>query len=438
MMSWVSILYPSYRLHIDTMDNKLIAVGIVAVLLVAGIGGAVLLAQSGNKSSDGPMYEFEGKWNLQYMESVSLVDENDEPYHDANDCVIESRTFSPTIDPCVLEILEASDHAFSGRIHGMDIGGTFNGVHFTYQVLNADDHKHYYLVEGVVKEKHLSVSTFKYGVVGERHQMCGVAYSFFVRDGEDSISPRIDWANYHFPKDMMEHVYSVRHIDTYFEEGSVPGPQGTKGKEGMEYVKSDTMITLFNLTYDKMTGMGLLALVSLGVGSNGNAYGATAGHFNLMGGNVTFVGSSFMSTGKLLLNLNCSYHSNTLQFMELVYNVPYFKGAPLQPTFLQKEYVGTMTVYNKEGEPTTNDIDMVFQQYDRTVYGKDVVGTDTAILFGKINGRVLDIAMRGNNLIGHYEGHVHDDGTIHLSGKVASPGSGFIGFVVIELNPKEA
>lgn len=419
------------------MNSKTVAIGVVAVLVIAAVGGIVFFTQQGDKDSS-TGHELKGKWNLTYIEVAELVDHTtNKPFLNAKDCKIVSHTINPKIEKVTLDIQEMGKHVMVGKFRDHDISGSFNGMRFEFQV---SDNGHHYILKGINKGDHISLSAYKYGVyndgTNEQHLICGVSYMMFIPEGKDPVSYRSDWVNTHVLT-RSEHVKTVIHSYTDF--------QGEKDGMGhyidveVSYVKCNSLVTLFNITTDDEV-TGVQAMVSLGTSSGGIAHAYIAGNNRdgVTDSITAFMGDADMANGKIVFTHHVRHAMLTgPSFVVMEYNVPYYDGAAPVPRFIEKNYEGTVREWTSRTDSVDKPVTRSFRTYNNVLYSETVIDGKSYIWFGEIRAGKLDITILGPNEFGRLNGFVDDDGNIHLFGKTFDK-EGVHAFLDFDLHPVKA
>lgn len=391
------------------MKNKAIVVGIVAVLVIAAVGGTMFIMKS---QADTDELTLEGKWVLTYKEEVNLVDSNHLPVKKAEDCTIYSYSFDAKENIAPFEITAAGDNFFEGTLNREPIFGTFNGVKFTFETTNPKEEVvHYYIVEGVLHKDHISLSVLKFGMPNGVAQICAVTYAMFIPMGGKLVSPLADWVDYHM-FDVAEHVSTTSHMPSDFEGENANG-SGEELDTKLDFVKSHSLVNLFNIVQGKKV-VGVQALIS----HDHREERATG----LVGGNVirddgtilAFRGNSGMSEGRI--TITHSWGTRHIGFMEYVYNVPTPSGTGHRVVFPDEHYEGTVTYWKApDKEKTEKSIYFDIVQRDNTIYSAKVVDGDNVILFGQLIGSIIEAYISFGDTVINLEGHFLENGDIVMT-----------------------
>lgn len=411
------------------MNKQLVAIGISAILVVAAIGGFAILGNSdgGDKENDHPL---EGKWSLLYTEQANMVDDDHKPIMDASLCSFESRIYNPEQSTMTLEFKNVGKSVLNGKMgngdRAVDFVGTIADNHkFAFRLSAKDAVSHMFIFEGVMKSDHIALTFLQLHTGNGAEQICCAGYALYVPEGAESIPLYNDKVSYNFD---MERVSGTLHSIDDFKNG-----KSGEGKDipylNVAYEKSNSMVSVFNVTGKDGASKGVMALISLGINPSGNAYGIVGGNIlHSIDGTTekiyAFTGDTSMGDNRLTIRQQVHLTSNVAYF-DLEYNVPYGDGKSFAPKFLENEYEGTVTIWSDFKDHRTVSITKLFKTYDTTVYGEETYEGIEYNWFGKINGSHVELLIESGNLHGHLEGHILSDGTLELSGVLYKSGQIF-------------
>lgn len=400
------------------MNNKVIAVGVVAVLAVTALCGALVLNQSNNGGSSS--VDLEGKWSLTYVESVSLLKDG-KPIMDADDCEIRSNGVDPKINNVVIEFTSVNNNFFRGKVGDTEIHGTVTGgSSFAYQTSMTSKHDgqpHLVVVRGVAHKDHLSLSFNQYSFEsGKLKYLCHAGYALFVPEGGKLVSPRIDRVDYNIE---MEKVDSIMHQASDFaKEGREKG-KGIDLQSSLEYVKSRSMISLFSMPGP--SGKGLMVLTSLGMTQRGAANGIVGANLSSdYQGEVhayCLQGDSVMADGSLTVT---AFHVGPGKPVYIAYkfNVPFESGTLPGLEHIAKTYRGTIYSWETDDEPTVyEDKIKEFTVVGDTLYAIETDTDGTVYTWiGHMYGRHVKFMVSSDRVTGIISGGVSESGDLVLSG----------------------
>lgn len=394
------------------MSNKVLAITVVAILVVAAVCGFVAINKS--HDDDGDNYSFDGEWVVTYYEIASLVDDDHVPIMDANDVPIEAHIMDPNRKEMCLTLEMKGKNFFVGEMEGVHIAGTVNtplhgsnSFKFAFTDVYEKGSTHRYSATGVYKGDHISLAVMQHFLGAP--QICCMVYAICIPVDGKQVAPTTDLVNYNLPS---EHVSTTVHRTSDFTtyEGN---PMGTKVDATLDFVKAYSLISIYESNSPR--GVGVMALVSLGANSHGRAYASVCG--NLLNNDGTahiMSGNSLMMQGKL--RITHSMPDDSTSYVDYVYNVPYYKGTLLPTKFLDNTYVGKVIV-GGGGEPTKEyELQKYFQMKNNIIYGHDI-GDDTEYdWLGEINGPNIIFRVGSTNVQGYIEGTLMSNGDLVLSG----------------------
>lgn len=394
------------------MNVKAISVGVVAVLVIAAIGSVVVITNqnkdSNNSDNNDEVFSFNGKWNLYYYEHVSLVDDDHKPIYDANKCDMERNMLDIKNNPITMEIKMRGDIFFTGTFNNITMSGTVTGntVDITEEFEIGDTHR--YVGVGYLKGGYFSLSYSQMDL--ETEQICCAGYAMFIPEGKEAISHLTDRVNF---KDLtLERVDATAHtIDDFINNHGVGTPLPSLS---IEYVKSWTMVSLFKMKGEG-ENTGLQVLISNGVSSHDIVFGSVTGNAKFDKKNYGLIGDFVMSNGKFMIRQ--SYHLNAATVLvNQEYNVNYDKGDLPPTSFLNKNYVGTVKMWDKNGAEKSEVITKDFMIYRNVIYGVEVFDSVKYEWFGTITGYTIDLFVISEKYSGIVRGEIAKDGTIVLYG----------------------
>lgn len=420
------------------MDTKLVAGGVVAILVIAGAIGAVAMmnqkggGDTGDTSNPGVLHD---TWYLRYVETATFVDDQDKPLTDVNDCEIESRYVDPKSKEMDLKLTDIRKEIFQGTLGTEKISGRYNEFRIWFDVVSESDPDHYSTNTGIYDGNRMALSTFVYNDEGV---LCSVTYSLYVYDVNSNVSPLIDRVDYNMP---YEHVYSKYHSELDFAPGG--DPYGMDSGIHHEYARSHSLISLFKVLDEDDNPIGVQAIVSLGTTPTGDAIGTIATYDFIDGEVYNLRGDVVMNAGKMTIFQYMIGTINECQYVESEYNVPYTKGFGDLPGVLSGKYSGTVTSYYSDGHTSKNNISKYFTQVSRTIYAVEDAGAEKYHWFGTMTmGPFFTVEVKigydgGSIIAGILEGTVDSMGNIKLTGIIHDMDTLSEVVVIYDLKPVE-
>lgn len=422
-----------------SMNGKVIAIGIAAVVILAGAGCGFAIM---NKTSDGGenagLPDVTGKWDLAYIEIAKLADSNDKPYLDGNDVDITYHLLNPSDNHLSVEVTRLGEHGFEGKFIGKnvktDIHGTYNGT-LKFRIVAGDST---YLFEGSAKSAkgygdYLSASFIKYKAVDGVSTICAVSYLFFVHEGSSPIPVRSDF----FDMKLMDAGYEAQSIIHTPEDFVSGNGAGKKISVGLDFIKANNMISIFNVNGGGDSNVnGVQAVVSMGISPGGIVFGNIMGNLSNDNGatNWVFIGNMGISKGKAVFMQHLHTGEFKTTYVETEYNVPYYHGKDLPVAMLAKEYKGTLVIKGQDGQSSTRETTKSLTIFDNTIYRAADKGY---VWFGEVHGSILDISLLNSETrqVGRLTGHIEKDGSIHLFGMVRDIITNEVEFLSYDLEP---
>lgn len=387
------------------MNAKMIAAGIVTIVVVAAIVGVV--ATNHDKNDDA--YNVEGKWSLSYYEWVSLVDDNHIPFTNANDCPMTCGAFEKGDDSPTINIDRMGEYFISLDLLDIGFVGTIDHNAFQFREKVDGTNTHQYIGNGYLKDGYISLSMYQL-CLENQNQICCAIYARFIPENSEHAfkDDRIDYANL-----GMERVDSTSHKITDFTHGTGHGTDLPMAN--MEYVKSQTMISLFNLTGSR-NGIGVQALISHGTSPSGIAIGTVCGNMKFDGGfKYAILGDSLMNNGKLTIRQTL-HNGNDMSWVQHEFNVKYTDGRMPTSHFLDQRYEGTVSMHYSNGKNVSGHIVKDFKTQDNAIYAVEDHNGIRYEWFGTILVNKIQIFVTSNDVNGYISGTVNKDGTVTIFG----------------------
>lgn len=390
------------------MVNKTVVAIVAAVVVVSAFAGVLFI--NGSKGSGDTDIDIEGKWVLTYFEQVDLVDNDHKPIMKASDCYMFSQIFDPKHSPMTMEITSFSDNFFSGKINDVDIHGTRNDNRFSFEEITDSSNTHMYIGMGAIHKDYLGLAFYQHQLGADR-QVCCAGYAMFIPEGADSPYPSKDRVDYNLDFEPVK--------ATLFKMEDLSNPMAIEGG-AIKYAKSNTMVSLFDIEGKSVVG-GVQVLISMGK-YNGNAMGIVTGNLDVGHGVIAFSGRSEMADGKLYCS-QVLHENNVQRVAQMTFNVKYDSGKLLPITYLEKQYKGTVTIWDSEDEPTEGEITKTVTSIGNVVYAYEEFNGVKYKWFGvKYSGNIIQFMVMADNLRGSIFGNIQDDGSIVLKGFLYGPG----------------
>lgn len=415
------------------MNAKIVAGGVVAILVIAGVIGAVAIVNDKDKGNADNEAVLHDTWYLRYTERASFVDDDGNPLTDADDCTIESQYVDPKSGKMKIQLTDIREDIFQGKIGDMKVSGRYDANAIWITATTGSDPDHVYISQGVYDKDRLALSSFMCHKDGT---LCAAIYALYIHDVNSTVSPMEDMVNYNM---TYEHVYSKFHSNTDFAPGG--DSRGMDSDIHHMYARSHSLISLFDVLDGNGDPIGIQAVVSLGTTPTGNAIGKIA-TYDIIDGKVnSLIGDVCMSAGKMnIVQFMVSPMENS-HFVESEYNVPYKGGSVLSPAVLSGKYAGTVTSYYTDGNSSTNRITKDFSQDNKTIYAVEDTGTIEYIWFGSVMTShffivEVKIMHKDGHLVGGIlNGVISPDGKVKLVGVIHEKGSFEEVAVIYELTP---
>lgn len=391
------------------MNNKVIAIGVVAILLAVTLVGA---AQVINKDDDkNEEAKLEGNWTLAYIEKVYLVDDAGNPIYDVEKCHVTEHYLNTITNVHTLNIECTGTNFFKGSFDGKEeIMGSFNGLFLTCQDVVSGSDPHMFHMHGNLKGDQLSLTSLRYDFT-DPEKISSVSYLLFFREGSKPMSPMVDYINYDID---YTHVFSQKHRISDFTVDK--DGKGESIDRTLRYSSTHSMISLFEILDESDNVIGIQVLSSLGTSLSGAAISIVAGNVKDGTENRAFIGNASMAHGKFYVSHFVEGDGDP-GYVEYQYNVPYEDGRTFPVMALYEKYEGTVSVWSKDKKEVHNIVKAVSQN-GRTIYAVDEMNGVVYQWFGEVAGPIFNVFITTPDGFGRFSGEIAKGGTIIMSGTV--------------------
>lgn len=395
------------------MNVKLVAIGVAAIMVVAAVASVAVINQKGDDKTDEAL-QFDGKWYASYYEFVELVDEDHKPFTDADKCPMTCGHLNTDKNPQILTLKKDTEHSLTGSFGTLKIAGTIVGNSLQAKEVIDSSNTHQYMFKGYLKDGYLSISFFQMDLVSS-DQVCFAGYVLLIPENGKPVSHLSDRIDYRVIN--PERISVTEHQMSDFTDGD--GTGSALPNANMKYVKSNTMISLFNLT-GTGSNSGVQVVISNGATHTGIAVATVCGNMVYNDVNHAMFGEAYMTYGKWHICQTLHYtdpvEGKVPAIVKFEYNVEYYHGDKPTVRFLDDLYEGSVTIWENGKSTVHNVVRKDFKTMDYIVYGFEEYNGVKYQWFGTVFGGKIDFFVKSKDVTGIISGIIDDDGKLLLRG----------------------